>query len=379
MKILSFFFVWTSLFLLTGCWDRTELNDVALIRGVGLDQKDDNRIEVTVEISVPQMQIGEGSSGGSGGGGQTLIRTGQGVTIADALEQLKERIPRKVFWGHSEVLVIGEKLAKEGIRDHIDFFIRHPEPRIRSYVFVTKGNAKDVMALQPPIEKSSAEVLRELAVSEVLMNVTLIELLQMLKGDAAALPMIDRLPPEEGQNPLQTIAYINRTAVFKQGKMIDTIDDKVTRGVLWLRDEIKEASVTTKPKGADGYISMTIIRADTELIPKIKGEKWEMTVKAVTEDDVIQNESNLKLDKLQNNKVLEKELEKEIEERLQLTIDQVQKEMKADIFGFAEAFERKYPKKWNKAKDDWEEIFPTVEVIFDIEAHVLRTGAGSAP
>jgi spore germination protein KC len=379
MRILLFVFFYTSLFLLTGCWDRVELNDVALIRGIGLDQKEDNRIEVTAEIAIPQIQSGSESGGGSGGGGQTLIRTGQGVTIADALEQLTKRIPRKVFWGHSEVIVIGEKLAEEGIRDQIDFFIRHPEPRLRSYVFVTKGNAKDVIALQPPLEKSSSEVLRELAISEVLMNVTLIELIQMLKGDVAALPMIDQLPPEEGQDPLQTIAYINRTAVFKQDKMMGSIDDKVTRGVLWLRDEIKEANITVKPEEANGYIAMTLIRAHTELIPKIKDGKWEMTVKAVTEDDVILNESNLKLEDPKNTKVLEKALEKEIEGRLKVTIDQVQKEMETDIFGFAEAFEQKYPKKWNEVKDDWEEIFPKVEVTFDIKARVLRTGTGSAP
>jgi spore germination protein KC len=80
-----------------------------------------------------------------------------------------------------------------------------------------------------------------------------------------------------------------------------------------------------------------------------------------------------------NTKVLEKALEKEIEGRLKVTIDQVQKEMETDIFGFGEAFEQKYPEKWNEVEDDWEEIFPEVEVTFDIKARVLRTGTGSAP
>ncbi|SIS01946.1 spore germination protein KC [Peribacillus simplex] len=378
MRMFLFVLGLTSLFLLSGCWDRVELNDVALIRGISLDQKEDNRIEVTAEIYIPQMQSGSEGGGGSGGG-QTMIRTGQGVTIADALEHLTERIPRKIFWGHSEVIVIGEKLAKEGIRDQIDFFIRNPKPRLRSYVFVTKGDAKDVLALQPPLEKSSSEVLRELAVSEVMVNVTLIELLQMLKGDAAALPMIERISPEEGQDPLQMIAYINRTAVFKKEKMVGSINDEVTRGVLWLRDEIKEANITVNSEETNGYIAMTVIRANTELIPKIKDGKWKMTVEIVTENDVIQNESNLNLDNPKNTKVLEKALEKEIEGRIKATINQVQKEMEADIFGFSEAFEQKYPRKWNKVKGDWNEVFPTVQVTFDIKAHVLRTGAGSAP
>jgi spore germination protein KC len=77
MRILLFVFFWMSLFLLTGCWDRVELNDVALIRGIGLDKNEDNRIEVTAEISIPTIQSGGSQGGGgSGGGGQTLIRTG---------------------------------------------------------------------------------------------------------------------------------------------------------------------------------------------------------------------------------------------------------------------------------------------------------------
>ncbi|GAA3319443.1 hypothetical protein GCM10020331_026370 [Ectobacillus funiculus] len=53
------------------------------------------------------------------------------------------------------MIVIGEKLAKEGIRDQIDFFIRYSEPRLRAYVFVTKGSAKDALVLHPPLEKKA--------------------------------------------------------------------------------------------------------------------------------------------------------------------------------------------------------------------------------
>ncbi|MFP3121911.1 Ger(x)C family spore germination protein [Ectobacillus funiculus] len=377
MRILLFVLIWASILPLTGCWDRTELNDVALIRGMGLDQKDNNRIEVTAEIYLPQMQ-GSSEGGGKSSGGQTIIRTGQGITIADALQHLQERIPREVFWGHSEVILIGEKLAKKGIRDKIDFFLRDPRPRLRAYVFVTKGRAKDVLALLPPIEKSSAEVLRELAVSEVLMHVTLIDLLQMLKGDAAALPMVDILPPEKGKDSLETIAYINRTAVFKEDKMIGDINDKVTRGVLWFRDQIKRANITVKSKEVNGPISLTIIRTQTKTDPQIEDGKWKINVKIVTESDVILNESDLELEKPENVRLLKNLVRKSIEKRLTVTINQVQKEMKTDILNFAAAFERKYPNEWNKVKGEWNELFPEVEVRFDIETHILRTGAGSA-
>src|SRR5207248_11479656 len=85
------------------------------------------------------------------------------------------------------------------------------------------------------------------------------------------------------------------TAIFKQDKMVGQISDSLTRGVLWMRNEIKQANISIKPSEGKGYVSSTILRANSELIPKIEGGKWKMTIKAKTEDDVIVNVSNLNL------------------------------------------------------------------------------------
>ncbi|MEW9673045.1 Ger(x)C family spore germination protein [Ammoniphilus sp. 3BR4] len=381
-KWLLVFLAFLQPMMLAGCWDRVEINDVALVTGLGIDQKNEKTIELTAEMHIPKAMGGSGGGNGSGGGGpQTFIRSGEGNTIADAISNLQEKLPREVFWGQTKVIVIGEKLAKEGIRGPLDFLMRHPQPRLRAHLFVAKGNAKDVLALHPPLERSPSEVLREMAESEVLMDVTLKDLMQMVSGDAqaAALPMVRILPPEEGTDPLQTIAYINQTAIFKKDKMVGQISDTLTRGVLWFRDEIKQANVSLKPKEGKGYVSTTLLRANRELIPKIEDGKWKMTIKGVTEDDVIVNESNLDLMNPEFIQILQKDLENDIKHRLNLTIEKVQKEMKVDIFGFAEAFHRKYPKEWKKAKKDWDEIFPSVEVTYDIKAYIRRPGLSTTP
>jgi len=53
--------------------------------------------------------------------------------------------------------------------------------------------------------------------------------------------------------------------------------------------------------------------------------------------------------------------------------------MKADIFGFAEEFHRKYPKQWNQVKDQWDGVYPKVEVTIDIKAHIRSPGAATLP
>lgn len=385
-KAAKLLFVCVHLILLSGCWDRKEVNDLALIVGLGIDQTKDGKIMLTVELIVPKavggggQMIGGGDSGG-GGGAETIVRSGTGTTVADAISNLQEKLPRRIFWGHTEVIVFGEKAAKAGIRQHLDFLGRNPETRLRANVFVSKGTAKSVLELSPLVEQSSAEVLRELSESQLLLRVTAKDALQMLSGDAgaAALPMVKILPPEKGTQELQTIAFIQRTAIFKKDKMVGDINDKLTRGVLWLRDEIKHADVTVTPKGGKGKITATLIRARTELIPKYEKGKWKMIVKATAEDDIILNGTKLNLMNPKYTKIIEKELAKETEKRIRDTLKKVQKEMKADIFGFAEIFHRKYPREWNRVKDRWEEIFPDVEVVVKTKAYVRRPGIGTTP
>jgi spore germination protein KC len=63
----------------------------------------------------------------------------------------------------------------------------------------------------------------------------------------------------------------------------------------------------------------------------------------------------------------------DLKKRVHIALTQAQK-MNADIFGFADAFYRKYPKEWNRAKDRWDEIFPKVKVQVDRKAKITRPG-----
>jgi len=370
-------------FFLTGCWDRTEINDLALITGAGIDQKDEKTIELSVLVFIPKGTAGgqSGLGGGGGAGGaasQTLVHSAEGSTIADAMSKLQQKLPRHIFWGHSEVFIIHQDVAKDGIRDKIDFIMRHPQLRERSYVFVSKEKAKDILKLTPPLERDLTEVLEELADFKMGIEVTVKDLAQMLSGPSrtAALPWIKRLPKEEKQ----TSAFIVGTAVFKNDKMLGHINDSVTRGVLWLRNEIELAVVTVTPKEAkEGQVSLNLLRAHTELIPKIENGQWKMTIKAVTEDDVVHNGTNLDVSNPETTKMLEQELKNDIERSMKSALNQLQKDMNADIIGFAQAFRRKYPKEWKKAKKRWDTIFPEVEVSFDIRAYVRRPGMVTTP
>ncbi|MBB6635137.1 Ger(x)C family spore germination protein [Cohnella thailandensis] len=373
------------LLLLSGCWDRVELNDLSLITAIAFDKpQQNNSVEVTAQIIIPKVKGGgDGGTGGGGGGQakQTVTRTASGSDIADAISKLQMVIPRKIFWGQCKVFIFGEEIAREGIREHMDFLLRHPQPRERGYVFVSRGRGADVLELFPPIERSSSEVIRELAQLGIGLKVTLEQLSIRLKGEsgAQALPLVHILPKSKSSKPFETIAYLSGTAVFKDGKMIGELSSRETRGVLWVRNEIDEYTVTYENDPAKGKVSIHPLHAKVKLVPRIEDGTWKMDIKVRTAGDLVQNGTPLNPMDPQVLKKMEEGMKKDIQARIRDALKLLQRDLNADILDFANAYHRKYPKIWAEAKDEWETKFPEIEATVDVEARINRPGMVNSP
>ncbi|MDD9271216.1 Ger(x)C family spore germination protein [Paenibacillus sp. GCM10023248] len=367
----------------TGCWDRTEVNDLALVTGAAIDNYDDKLIEVTIQIFVPRSSNAGGGMeiSSKGGGSQTsFVRSAVGVNIADALSKLQEKLPRKIFWGHTEIIIFGEALARGGIRDDIDYLMRAPQPRERAYVYVCKGNARQILEMNTRLERNTSEVMREIGKSKIILSVTMADLAQMLanQSGSAALPLLEILSPKSPSNPDRSESFVNASAVFKDDKMVGSIDDVTTRGLLWLRNEMKTAVITVTPEGVSGTVSLRLLKSKTKLEPLIENGKWQMNVWIHTEDDAIQNTT--KLDLVTNPaavKAVEAAMNRDIENRVGLALRKLQQEMKTDILDFSGEFHRAYPKEWRENKKRWDDIFPQVEVTVHSDANMLRPGLSS--
>ncbi|MCR8635041.1 Ger(x)C family spore germination protein [Paenibacillus radicis (ex Xue et al. 2023)] len=372
--------------LLGGCWDRTELNDLSLITALAFDKVENNMIQATAQLIIPQNQSGSGMMGAGGSGGGTAKKTTisfeKGFNIADALSKLQRKTTRKLFWGQCKIFIISDTLAKKGIHEQFDFLVRHPQPRERAYMFVSKGKAADALEVFPSVERSSSDALRKLSDLQTGFKITLEQLSQMLRGDsqAAALPIVKILPPKKSAtDPLQTIPYIMGIAIFNKDAMIGELSGKVTRGVMWVRNEIQEYTVTYKTDETEGLVSLNPVKASVKLIPEIVGDQWMMTIKVNTEGDIVQNSTLLNPLSPDLLILLDKAFAKDVKERILQATNEVQHKWKVDIFDFAKEFHRKYPKQWEKEKNNWNELFPKVVVKVDIQAHILRPGLINSP
>lgn len=371
---------------ITGCWDRTEVNDLAIVRAAAIDKKGRNGVELTLLLFDPTKKEGGGTVGGQQGGqekltSEALVMTINGINIADAVSKLQEGLSRRIFWGHAEIFVFGEQIAKQEVNTHIDYFMRYPQIREGAYVFVSQGKAMDVLKRQARLERNSAEQLRKMALLDPGLKVTLKDFALMLASEpkTAIAPLIQLEIGESDSSNARSAEKATGAAIFKNGTMIGQADRRITRGIQWLRNEIKQASVTNTLKEERGYISVTLIKTNIKLIPHIDGTDWSITAIINVRTKISQNGTNLSIKNTIYSNNIEKIVIEDIENKITAALKLVQNEMKADVLGFSDVFRRQYPESWRQVKDEWDEVFPTIKLNFNISSKILSGGMSNLP
>lgn len=168
---------------------------------------------------------------------------------------------------------------------------------------------------------------------------------------------------------------LSGVAVFRDDKLIGWLDERETRGLLWLRGQIEKGVVTVPSPGEPEYeVSVEIRRGRTKVIPVCDGGRPGFNVKIWVEGDMIEQQSRENLAVPEKIEALENEVAGEVKERASAALAKAQREYGVDIFGFGEAFHRKYKREWRKLKDRWDEEFSRADVCIDVEAHVREIG-----
>lgn len=369
--------------LLGGCWDRMEVNDLAIVDMVGVDSAESG-VRLTVSVVAParpQASAGTGGGGGEaeqggGGGGAAVTYTAEGESIMNAMTKIQEKLSRRLFWAHTRVLVLGEAYARAGVRPALDFWSRHREPRLLMQIAVTPGEASEFLKSRPKLERLLSEAVRETINMRMQTAVTLKDFLGSISSDTEE-PVAPRvaLVPDEGGSQ----ALVSGTAVFHDDRLIGWLSDAETRGLLWLRGEVATGIATVKvPSG--GSVSMMLIRGSTAVRPEFRAGRLRMHAEFVAEDDVYESSATIDLGKDETVRVIQELLRQEVESRIRDTLKTVQQDFGVDIIKFGDVVRRNAPVQWEGGlKQRWPELFPTVPVDLVVTAHVRRTGEHSAP
>lgn len=377
--------------VLTGCWDKKELNELAIATGLAIDQAEDG-YKLSVQLVNPSEISPQANASGST---PVTVRTKKGETMYESLRRLSLTNSRRIYPSHLRLLVISEEVAKEGIEDILDFLSRDKDFRADFFIVIARGSkAEDILELQTITEKIPGNALYQLLKTSgeiwgETVTINLRELLDMLTIPGKS-PVLSGMEIKGDIQEGKTKANTETTAspagfnyvglgVFHKNKLVGWLSEEEGKGYNYITDGIHNTVGHISCPGG-GRMSIEVMRSKTKQSVKITDNdipRIGIDVRAeanIGETDCFVDIANPK--EIQR---IEKLIEKEIKEIIDKTIEQVQKEYMADIFGFGETIYRAHPKVWKKLMNDWEEHFANLDVGVNVEVTIHQTGTIGNP
>ncbi|HLO11675.1 MAG TPA: Ger(x)C family spore germination protein [Pseudoneobacillus sp.] len=371
-----------SLFILTSCGAKREINELALVMAVGIDKAKDGGVEVTVQVARPADARGQTGAPSGNTGDPIWAASAEGKTIFEAIRNLAAFSTRRVFWAHNFAIVISEDLAKEGIQDVLDFFTRNQELRMRTWIIVTPDKAKEVVSTLTGLEVIPGEAIDKLfrysqitAVSpkSELIDVQAAFLSESSEPVIARVKLVDR--GVSNKKPGQQGAYqqiqLSGAGVFKGEKLVGTLSSEETKGLLPFIEKVESGVVVLKcPRDESKSITLETKHEKFDVIPGYKKNKPSFLIKMKLDTDVVEASCPFTIDNNQEVKELEKELEKSVKENIETVVKKAQKEYQSDFLELGKVFNNKYPSEWKKMKNTWPQQFADAKVKVKVDADI---------
>lgn len=127
-------------FLITGCFDYNELNDLAIVSGVAIDYEDE---EYTVTFEI----ISTKKEGETSGATSTYNVTAKGKTITEAFANNGNNMDKIPYYDHIEIVLISEDIAKNHLKEVSEYLIRSSKFRNEFYMAIASNcSAKDLIS-----------------------------------------------------------------------------------------------------------------------------------------------------------------------------------------------------------------------------------------
>jgi spore germination protein KC len=371
------------LLLLTSCVGKRELNELALVMAVGIDKGEkENSFKVTAQIARPSDARGQTGAPSGQTGEPILTIVGEGKSLFDAIRDLSSFTTRNVFWAHNQVIVINEELAKDGIAQVIDFFTRNPELRMRTWVVITPEKASTLVSTVTGLELIPGEAVNRLfrygEISNVAPN-TQIKDVQAAYLSQSSQPIIARVTlkevmisnkkPEKGPTIKQV--DLAGAGVFQEDRLVGILKPEETRALMLFTQSLSSGVVTTScPSKPERSISVELKEQVFQVTPHLKNGQISFTSEFDSLGMVVEAGCPFSIDDQKQVTELEKAVEKKLKKEINATLNKLQTEYKTDVLELGKVFHNEYPGYWQQIADDWEEVFPTVDIEVSVNVEV---------
>ena len=382
--------------LLDGCWGKREVEELALLIGVGIDlgQKPGTYL-ITEQFSIPKKGGVTGEVTGADIEGRTISVEASSAREAD--EKISKIAYRTPFMGSLKVIVIGEDAAKAGFNEILDFVQRFSEFRRSLYLVLAKGKAQSLLNMKMRTEAlplPAMYIKQNLEKWETISTYPMVNLGHYLtvlgrKSTAPIIPLVKSVKPGDEGYEYKTVGnggaeeiMIEGAGVFRGDRLVDFLTDKETKGYMWLENKVVHRFINTVgSEESKVNFGGQVLKSTTKY--KVKGNDGtiglEYQIKAsVAVDEVMGLKEKLsEAEWVDLMKEAEKSFAKVIQEECELSI-QKERELGLDFLGIGRHIEQQNPAYWKTVKDQWEQKIADFPVSLNVQVTINHSGMSSS-
>jgi len=355
---------------LSGCWDYVELEDVSIVTGFAVDKNEKGEYLLTVEIVDVSQEEKEAKI-------NAQLLESSGSTLLDAIRNAFKTTAPVLYWGHAEIIIFSQEVAREGIIDIIDFVHRSPKLRTNIRLLVSR-------------EKTAKEILESASITT---NIRSFEIREMIELHNKFLKVPDVQMNEfindlsaEGISPVlaavilievkgKKTSQLSGTAVFKKDKFIGFLDEEETKFLHFVKENCKGGLIIVEDGSEEMKTSIDISKSKVKLKPVYSGNKLTMNIRVSIEGtlDEYRTKNNYYYSS-DDITALEKKAEEQLAEDIRRAIRKLQEDFNADILGFGSTVKAEMPKLWKKIGNQWDDMFKNIDVNVEISMDIYNSG-----
>lgn len=383
--ILLIYFLIVSL-TCSGCWNYHELSDFSIVTGIGIDLKDDK-----YKVSMIIANANNLNSGTKEGNGISTVVSGIGENITEAVNDIESKVPKDIYTGHLSLLIINEEVAKKGIYEILDSYVRNPESINKIYLVISKNTkSENILKTLSPMDSSASQNIisnlqntkasigntTDIIVSEFISNILSNEIdntittVELTTNENNA-DNIDDLKNTE----VKTEIKLSNLALFKKYKLVNYLNKEESIGVNVINNKTKSFELKSSCYLDDSkYIITKLDNPKSSIKVDIKNNKLNINIDIKASGSI--NETNCKLDLYSENTIknINNTVKSDIYKMIKNTINKL-KSNNVDVFGIANKLYKEKPNVYEKIENNWDDYYLNSNFNINIDINLKTKGS----
>jgi Ger(x)C family germination protein len=373
MKKLLIILIILSTLMMTGCWDMIEIEDRIYPYSIGIDINNDRNKEgkFLFTVSYPNIAaIGKNATSED----PIFIIDDTANSIFELMHKLTSRLQRPIYLKLLNVVLLSEEVAKDSksMREIVDSLNRDFIISKNVQMLLVKDNAKELLSTkleskrQQAIEGSLNSMLNNKQKSSMFIPINFMNFIEATDiSDVAIVPLA--MPGEEE-------IIISGGAILKDYSLIGYLEPMEVRVLATMNDEINQDTIDSSYNGADLSVMITGVKSKKKLINEGENLKIKFDIELEGHIHSFILEPNMAIKTGEMLDALQNAVAQEVKVDMDELVKKAQKEYGVDMFKLRNYISKYHPKLWEEIQDNWEVLYPDIEIEVDVKVFLRRRG-----